>query len=152
MPYTKTTWATGDVVTAIKANNLETQYDEAKADLDAHKADTANPHGVTAAQAGAVADGNTGQTLYSGYVSSTGTGTGLPAGWSVARLGTGVYEVTHNLGLAATADLAIALALRGASSNFIFTSNETANTFRVNTRAINGIDVVDEPWSFVAVA
>lgn len=70
--YTKTTWATGDIITAAKLNNLETQYDEAKADLDAHEAaadphpqyatDTdlsahtgniSNPHGVTAAQAGA---------------------------------------------------------------------------------------------------
>jgi hypothetical protein len=110
--------------------------------INNHTGNTANPHTVKAAQLG---------DFYSGHVSSTGTGTGLPAGWSVSRLGTGVYEVTHNLGLAATADLAIALALRGSSSQFIYVGNETANTFRVNTRAINGVDVVDEPWSFLAV-
>jgi len=51
--YSKTVWVTGDVITASLANHWETQYDEAKADLDAHKADSSNPHSVTAAQAGA---------------------------------------------------------------------------------------------------
>jgi hypothetical protein len=37
------TWATGDIITATKLNNLETQYDAAKADLDAHVA-AADPH------------------------------------------------------------------------------------------------------------
>jgi hypothetical protein len=43
MAYLKTTWATGDIITATKLNNAETQYDEAKADLDAHEA-AADPH------------------------------------------------------------------------------------------------------------
>lgn len=54
MAYTKNTWATGDTITKVKLDNLETQYDAASADLTTHKNDTANPHGVTAAQAGAV--------------------------------------------------------------------------------------------------
>jgi len=33
--YSKTVWVTGDVITATLANHWETQYDEAKADLDA---------------------------------------------------------------------------------------------------------------------
>ncbi|MDE2099070.1 MAG: hypothetical protein KGL39_17585 [Patescibacteria group bacterium] len=28
-PYSKTTWASGDVISAPKLNNLETQYDDA---------------------------------------------------------------------------------------------------------------------------
>lgn len=32
MPYTPTTWVTGDVITAAKANNAETQYAQAVAD------------------------------------------------------------------------------------------------------------------------
>jgi hypothetical protein len=36
-----------------------------------------------------------------GYVSAAGAGTGLPTGWSVALTSTGVYTITHNLGLAA---------------------------------------------------
>jgi len=31
MAYTKTTWITGDIITAAKLNNLETQFDEADA-------------------------------------------------------------------------------------------------------------------------
>ena len=44
MAYTKTTWV-DDVtpVSAQKMNNLETQYEKAKADLDTHKADN-TPH------------------------------------------------------------------------------------------------------------
>jgi hypothetical protein len=49
--YTKTTWVDGVTpVSAQNMNNLETQYDEAKADLDAHKAEKATdenpPHGM----------------------------------------------------------------------------------------------------------
>lgn len=36
-----------------------------------------------------------------GYVTSTGVGTGFPGGWSIAHTGSGVYVVTHGLGLAA---------------------------------------------------
>jgi hypothetical protein len=43
MPYTKIVWSTGDVVTATLANKTQTQYDAAKADLDAHVA-AADPH------------------------------------------------------------------------------------------------------------
>ena len=34
-----------------------------------------------------------------GYVDSSGTATGLPPGWTMAHTGTGVYTLTHNLGL-----------------------------------------------------
>jgi hypothetical protein len=53
LAYVKTVWSTGDTITATLTNHLETQYDESKVDLDAHKADTANPHGVTTTQIGA---------------------------------------------------------------------------------------------------
>jgi hypothetical protein len=43
LAYIKTVWSTGDTITATLANHLETQYDEAKVDLDAHKAEQA-PH------------------------------------------------------------------------------------------------------------
>jgi hypothetical protein len=52
LAYVKTVWSTGDTITATLANHLETQYDESKVDLDAHKADKANPHAVTKAQVG----------------------------------------------------------------------------------------------------
>jgi phage-related tail fiber protein len=34
MAYLKTTWATGDIITATKLNNAETQYDEVKAEVE----------------------------------------------------------------------------------------------------------------------
>lgn len=54
MAYIKTTWVEGSApgISAENLNHLETQYDEAKADLDAHKSDYANPHQVTKAQVG----------------------------------------------------------------------------------------------------
>jgi hypothetical protein len=52
--YTKRT-ITNDVTSANKDlfDHIQTQYDESKLELDAHKADNANPHGVTTAQIGA---------------------------------------------------------------------------------------------------
>jgi len=52
MAYTKTVWVTGDVITASLANHWETQYDEAKADLDA-ALDAASGH----THSGAAGDG-----------------------------------------------------------------------------------------------
>lgn len=45
MPYIKTAWVNGQppAINASNLNKLETQYDEAKADVDAHKAATM-PH------------------------------------------------------------------------------------------------------------
>lgn len=41
----------------------------------------------------------TSSPLYSGYVVSGGTaGAPFPSGWTVTSLGTGAYQVTHNLG------------------------------------------------------
>jgi hypothetical protein len=34
LAYLKTTWATGDIITATKLNNLETQYNEVKAEVE----------------------------------------------------------------------------------------------------------------------
>ena len=47
MPYTKTTWVSGGPpgIDADKLNNLETQYDAAKADIDAHTTLTTAAHG-----------------------------------------------------------------------------------------------------------
>jgi hypothetical protein len=74
MPYTKTTWVSGGPpgIDADKLNNLETQYDAAKADLDAHTTRTDNPHATTAAQVGALP--STGGTV-SGAVTIQGNTT-----------------------------------------------------------------------------
>lgn len=106
MAYTKTTWSTGDLITAAKLNNAETGIDTAQStaetaqsDVDTHEALTNNPHSVTAVQAGGVGDGNgDGTDLYFAHVASDGTGLHLPAGWSSTRVSAGVYQVTHNFG------------------------------------------------------
>ena len=55
MAYTKTNWATGDVITEAKLDNAETQYDEAKADLDGKMhATTGHKHSGGAGDGGAV--------------------------------------------------------------------------------------------------
>lgn len=36
-----------------------------------------------------------------GYVDVSGTGTGLPSGWTVTHTATGIYTITHNLNKAA---------------------------------------------------
>lgn len=36
-----------------------------------------------------------------GSVTAAGVGTGMPSGWSIVHTGTGVYTLTHNLGLLA---------------------------------------------------
>jgi hypothetical protein len=90
MAYTKTIWSTGDTITATLANHWETQYDAAKADLDAHVAAadphpqyatdtdlsghtgrTDNPHGVTAVQVGAV--NKAGDTVTGDLILNDGT-------------------------------------------------------------------------------
>src|SRR3990167_750579 len=48
--------------------------------------------------------------VFAGYVGANGTtGNNLPAGWSAVRDSVGVYTITHNLGLAAGVDLAVAI-------------------------------------------
>jgi hypothetical protein len=133
--YTKTTWATGDVATAAKMNNAETGVESAHSELASHEANTANPHGVTATQAGAIGDGNGTRILYTGHVGSTGTGYGLPSGWTATRTSTGTYTVTHNLGLADTRDLVIQLTMNAATgrNSSIDVLSMTANAFTVST-------------------
>lgn len=47
----------------------------------------------------AVVSTPTSSAIYSGYVVSGGTaGTPFPSGWTVSNLGTGAYQITHNLG------------------------------------------------------
>lgn len=43
--------------------------------------------------------GNAYHLMGYGYVDSAATAAGLPAGWTVAHTGTGVYTITHTLGL-----------------------------------------------------
>lgn len=46
------------------------------------------------------ADAVKGKHIFHGSVTGAGSVIYLPPGWSVARLGTGYYQITHNMGLA----------------------------------------------------
>jgi hypothetical protein len=71
------------------------------------------------------------------YVAADGaTGLRLPAGWSVNKTGTGVYEVTTGLGLADATRLSIGLATYASAGNknsYIDLGSSTGSKFVVNT-------------------
>jgi hypothetical protein len=85
-----------------------------------------------------------------GYVDATGVGTGMPPSWLSAHTGTGVYTITHNLGLAAPQLGAIATSntvgnlvqwidvtntntIIVHTTNFSGTATDSAFTFTVST-------------------
>jgi hypothetical protein len=70
-------------------NNVETQYDEAAADLAVHTADATNPHAVTASQTGAVA--KAGDTM-------TGALKFDDANRYIDAVGSSVIEMTNRTG------------------------------------------------------
>jgi hypothetical protein len=92
---------------------------------------------------------NNGSVVYKGHVSSAGTGTGLPSGWTVSRTSTGLYEITHNLGLAATTDMQIVASVNDSVSRFAVVDTGTA-FFRVRTFDAAGASS-DEGFHFIAV-
>jgi hypothetical protein len=92
---------------------------------------------------------NNGSVVYKGYVSSTGTGTGLPSGWTVSRTSTGLYEITHNLGLAAFTDMQVVASVNDSVSRFAVVDTGTA-IFRVRTFDAAGASS-DEDFHFIAV-
>jgi hypothetical protein len=88
-----------------------------------------------------------GYKTYAGYVPSAGTSAGLPAGWSVNKTGTGVYEITHNLNFASANERSI----QGTPAQLceLDTSTATGNTFTVSTYTINTTTPADKAFSFV---
>lgn len=57
MAYIKTNWTAGAVIDSTKMNHRETQYDEAKVDIDAHTGAASGAHAASAisvADAGAI--------------------------------------------------------------------------------------------------
>jgi hypothetical protein len=73
------------------------------------------------------ATGNAWHALARGYVTGAGVETGLPTGWSCTHSATGVYTITHNLGLVAPQLMAVATSNQiGAIANYI--DNTTSST------------------------
>lgn len=92
--------------------------------------------------------GGGGPAIYPGSVAADGTAVSLPSGWSSAKLGTGEYQVTHNLGLAASAYfinvtlLAIEQTI-GAAKN--------TNTIDVTTTDVGSNTFADNAFDFVII-
>lgn len=94
-------------------------------------------------------------TVYSGYVGSDGTtGNSLPSGWSATRTGTGTYEVTHSLALAATTDLRVTVTPSAAVSNGARVESgagTTVNKFTVTTYTTSSGSAADSAIFFHAI-
>lgn len=81
-----------------------------------------------------------------GYVVS-GIGTGMPSGWSVAHTSTGVYTITHNLGVGSGSIGALATSQTAAVIvQWIDLSNP--NTVIVHTSTLTGT-ATDADFSFI---
>ena len=78
MPYTPTVWLTGDIITAAKANNWETQYGYGSSELTTHKGTTDIDH--PAGSVGDTAIGNRTVTDASTATGNTGALTDF-LGW-----------------------------------------------------------------------
>lgn len=89
------------------------------------------------AGSGLDADRLDGVELYRGRVNSDGSTISLPSGWSVAKIETGVYEITHNLGMSA---YTVSVSLYGGTGNLIHNLGTTNPllSFRVYVKTAAG--------------
>lgn len=83
--------------------------------------------------------------VYGGRVSSTGTATYLPSGWSSVRNSVGSYTVTHNLG---TTSYASTPSVENASNLTAGISAIATNTFTVIVATTAAV-LTDQAWTFV---
>jgi hypothetical protein len=91
--------------------------------------------------------GNAYHLLGFGYVDAAATAPGLISGWTVAHTATGVYTITHNLGLAPPDVMAGATTnTTGISVAWVDTSN--ANTLIVHTATTGTNTPFDSSFSF----
>ena len=84
-------------------------------------------------------------------VSKTGVGTGLPSGWSVAKGGSGLYEITHNLGhtnYSATASIDTGATLGTIAALTASVYGKGTTLFNVATNAGGGT-LADEGFSVI---
>ena len=85
-------------------------------------------------------------TTYAGQVGSGGSWNGVyPAGWSVNHVGTGVYDVTHNLNTAGYVAVICTVGSVGRYDSTLW--SQSANSFRVET-----FQYVSGSWSNADVA
>lgn len=105
----------------------------------------------------AIADGGTGAStvnaaqnnlqIFTGHVNSAGTTiTGGPSGWTVSKIATGRYRITHNLGLSPTTDLRVIglNAVQTSNSRGMWVEAYTTNYFDVIIQTFGGTGTDDE--------
>jgi len=104
-----------------------------------------------ATRAKTLVTGNVGaeHDFFAGCVDSAGASAGLPSGWVCARLGTGNYTITHNLGLNAVRDMIFSPVgeVSDAVASWEVTNSTTAQA-RIRTTVAGA--AADAAFSFIA--
>ena len=82
------------------------------------------------------------ESLYAGRVTSTTISSTLPAGWSASTSATGIYTVTHSLGLASS-QYAVCLTVHSSSGTYQYVARNTSvgpNSFNYTVERVDGTD------------
>lgn len=87
---------------------------------------------------------------FAGSVDSDGTALKIPVGWSVARLGTGTYEVTHDLDFASINDYVVTATTCDGDVYFVMSVEKAADTFTVYV-VDSGHSLDDAQFNFMLV-
>lgn len=100
------------------------------------------------ASGASTATGNAFHLMGYGYSDATATSIGVPPLWSISHTGTGIYTVTHNLGLAVPDYMAGATSnTAGAAVTYVDTSN--SNSIVIHLGSIVGLSTAtDASFSF----
>lgn len=118
-----------------------------------HDIQTRNHNSLLNIQGGNAAGdaGGTGNAFHLigyGYSDATATNTKVPTGWVVAHTSTGVYTVTHNLGLS-TPDYPVGATTNTAGATVTYVDNSNTNAFVVHVGSTTALGTaVDSTISF----
>lgn len=92
--------------------------------------------------------GNVWHVTGRGYIDATGLSTGFPTGWTASHPSTGVYILTHNLGINAPAMCAVATsATSGVQVSYMDLTN--VNQITVILTNLNGSASLDGAFSMI---
>lgn len=86
---------------------------------------------------------------FSGYVSADATTTvRLLTGWSVSKLGTGNYSITHNLGWTLSRQVVMAMVQNNAADGSVVVDQTNTTTNVLRLRTFSGGAAADLPFTF----
>lgn len=88
--------------------------------------------------------------LFSGFVNSAADAEEVPSGWSVTNDSTGVYTVTHGLGLSNTNNLRVAITLIDATNTSVRASITDRSTDSFEVTIDDDIGNADQDFFFIA--